>query len=179
MHFHDADVHFMTGMINHHAQALVMSGFAPENGASETIRTLCARIINAQKDEINIMQEWLRDRGQEVPEIHIEDGHLMIHGPAHAMHMPGMLTDEQLDELRHARGRDFDRLFLEYMIMHHEGAVTMVLGALRHRWRRPGRLCVQARLRHSGRSGLRDRPHAEDAGGDGWSESVNQSGSVR
>ena len=127
MHFHEADVHFMTGMINHHAQALVMSGFAPENGASETIQTLCARIINAQKDEINIMQEWLRDRDQEVPEIHIEDGHLMIHGPAHAMHMPGMLTDEQLDELRHARGRDFDRLFLEYMIMHHEGAVTMVL----------------------------------------------------
>ena len=127
MFFHEADVHFMTGMIGHHAQALVMSGFAPGNGASETIQTLCARIINAQQDEIRVMQEWLRDRDQEVPEIHIEDGHLMLHGPEHAMHMPGMLSDEQLDELRRARGRDFDRLFLEYMIMHHKGAVTMVL----------------------------------------------------
>lgn len=125
--YHAADVHFMTGMIGHHAQALVMSGFAPENGASPTIRTLCARIINAQKDEIDIMQAWLRDRGLEVPEIHIADGHLMIHGPEHAHHMPGMLSPEQLDELRHARGSDFDRLFLKYMIMHHKGAVTMVL----------------------------------------------------
>lgn len=127
MVFHEADVHFMIGMIGHHAQALVMSGFAPENGASETIQTLCARIINAQKDEIRVMQEWLRDRDQEVPEVHIEDGRLMLHGPEHAMHMPGMLSDEQLQELRLARGGDFDRLFLEYMIMHHEGAVTMVL----------------------------------------------------
>ena len=122
-----ADVHFMTGMIGHHAQALVMSGFAPENGASPTIRTLCARIINAQKDEIDVMQAWLRDRGLEVPEFHIAGGRLMIHGPEHAHHMPGMLSPEQLDELRHARGSDFDRLFLKYMIMHHKGAVTMVL----------------------------------------------------
>ena len=125
--YHAADVHFMTGMIGHHAQALVMSGFAPDNGASSTIQTLCARIINAQKDEIDIMQGWLRDRELVVPEIHIEGGHLMIHGPEHAGHMPGMLNPEQLDELRHARGRDFDRLFLKYMIMHHQGAVTMVL----------------------------------------------------
>lgn len=128
--YHPADVHFMAGMIGHHAQALVMSGFAPENGASPTIQTLCARIINAQKDEIRIMQEWLRDRGQEVPEIHIEDGHLMIHGPEHASHMPGMLSAEQLEELRHARGREYDRLFLKYMIMHHKGAVTMVIDLL-------------------------------------------------
>ena len=124
--YHEADVHFMTGMIGHHAQALVMSGFAPENGASHSIRILCARIINAQQDEINVMQAWLRDRGLEVPEVHIEDGRLMVHGPEHAMHMPGMLTAEQLEELRHARGPDYDRLFLKYMIQHHEGAVTMV-----------------------------------------------------
>ncbi len=125
--YHPADVHFMTGMIGHHAQALVMSGFAPENGASPTIRTLCARIINGQKDEIDIMQAWLRDRGEKVPEIHIADGRLTIHGPEHAHHMPGMLSAEQLEELRHARATDFDRLFLKYMIMHHRGAVTMVL----------------------------------------------------
>ncbi len=123
---HEADVHFMTGMIGHHAQALVMSGFAPENGASETIQVLCARIINAQQDEIDVMQAWLRDRGLEVPEVHIADGRLMIHGPEHAMHMPGMLSPDQLEELRHARGPDFDRLFLRYMIQHHKGAVTMV-----------------------------------------------------
>ncbi len=123
---HEADVHFMTGMIGHHAQALVMSGFAPENGASETIQVLCARIINAQQDEIDVMQAWLRDRGLEVPEVHITDGRLMIHGPEHAMHMPGMLSPAQIEELRHARGPDFDRLFLRYMIQHHKGAVTMV-----------------------------------------------------
>ena len=124
--YHAADVHFMTGMIGHHAQALVMSGFAPDNGASPRIQVLCARIINAQKDEINLMQAWLRDRGLEVPEVHIADGKLMIHGPEHAMHMPGMLTPEQLEELGQAHGPDFDRLFLRYMIQHHEGAVTMV-----------------------------------------------------
>ena len=127
MYYHEADVHFMTGMINHHAQALAMCGIAPDNGASETIRTLCARIINAQQDEINLMQTWLRDRELEVPEIHVEAGHLTIHGPAHAMHMPGMLTDEEMEQLRQARGSDYDRLFLQYMIKHHKGAVTMVL----------------------------------------------------
>ena len=124
--YHGADVHFMTGMIGHHGQALVMSGFAPGNDASPTIQILCARIINAQKDEIAVMQQWLADRELPVPQVHTDGGRFMVHGPEHAMHMPGMLTPEQLDELRQARGPDFDRLFLEYMIMHHEGAVTMV-----------------------------------------------------
>lgn len=112
MRFTAADVHFMTGMIAHHAQALVMSALAPTHGASSAIQTLCARIINAQKDEIATMRQWLRDRGQTVPE--------------HHMHMPGMLTRDQLDELDRARGPEFDRLFLTYMIQHHQGAVTMV-----------------------------------------------------
>lgn len=124
--YHEADVHFMTGMIGHHGQALVMSGFAPGNDASSTIQILCARIINAQKDEIAVMQQWLADRELPVPQVHTDGGHFMVRGPEHAMHMPGMLTPEQLDELRQARGPDFDRLFLEHMIMHHEGAVTMV-----------------------------------------------------
>ena len=123
---HEADVHFMTGMIGHHAQALVMAGFAPENGASPSVQVLCARIINAQSDEIAIMQRWLRERGLPVPEFHIEGAALMLHGPEHAMNMPGMLSPEQLRELELARGPDFDRLFLTYMIQHHEGAVTMV-----------------------------------------------------
>ena len=124
----EADVDFMTGMIAHHAQALVMSGFAPGNGASPSIQTLAARIINAQKDEIFNMQTWLRDRGRPVPEV-AEDGRMAMdhsgHG-GHDMHMAGMLTDTQLSELEASQGPDFDRLFLTYMIQHHQGAVTMV-----------------------------------------------------
>jgi len=121
-----ADVHFVTGMIGHHAQALVMSDLAPSHGASARVRTLASRIINAQRDEIALMQQWLRDRGQPVPEVHIAGLDMMVHGPEHAMDMPGMLTREQLEELDAARGVDFDRLFLTYMIQHHQGAVTMV-----------------------------------------------------
>lgn len=123
----EADVHFMTGMIGHHAQALIMSRMAPDNGASSQVQTLAARIINAQNDEIASMQRWLRDRGEPVPEIGIDGLELHLHGVAvHAMHMPGMLTPEQLQELDDASGRNFDRLFLRYMIQHHQGAVTMV-----------------------------------------------------
>lgn len=126
MRFTDADVHFMSGMIGHHAQALVMSALAPTHGASPAVQTLAARIINAQKDEIALMEQWLRDRGQPVPEVHIDGLNLMVHGADHAMHMPGMLTQEQLQELDRANGPQFDRLFLTYMIQHHRGAITMV-----------------------------------------------------
>jgi len=125
--FVQADVDFMTGMISHHAQALIMSAMAPKNGADAELMRLTTRIINAQKDEIATMQGWLRDRGQTVPEVHIDGTKLMMHGAGeHAMHMPGMLTQEQLDELDAAMGPDFDRLFLKYMIQHHEGATAMV-----------------------------------------------------
>ena len=118
---HEADVRFMTHMIPHHAQALVMAGFAPDAGASPSIRTLCARIINAQTDEIAVMTRWLSERGQPVP----DTGDMRGHGHG-TMLMAGMLTREQLAELEGARGPDFDRLFLRYMIQHHKGAVTMV-----------------------------------------------------
>jgi uncharacterized protein (DUF305 family) len=117
----DADARFMTGMIHHHAQALVMAGWAPENGASPSVLTLTSRIINSQTDEIHLMQRWLRERDRPVPEVR-PDGHIV--GPE--MQMAGMLTDEQLDELHAARGPEYDRLFLKYMIQHHQGAVTMV-----------------------------------------------------
>jgi uncharacterized protein (DUF305 family) len=126
MRFSPADVHFMAGMIGHHAQALVMAALAPTHGASPQIRTLCARIINAQNDEIAIMQRWLRDRGQPVPEVHISGTTMTVSGSAHVMHMPGMLTPEQIRELDETRGPEFDRLFLRFMIQHHQGAVTMV-----------------------------------------------------
>jgi len=124
--FTAADVHFMTGMISHHAQALVMAALATTNGASPAVATLCSRITNSQSDEIRTMQGWLRDRGQPVPEIHIDGLNLTIDGPMHMMHMPGMLTQAQLEELGRARGPEFDRLFLTYMIQHHKGALVMV-----------------------------------------------------
>jgi uncharacterized protein (DUF305 family) len=124
--FTEADVRFMTGMIGHHGQALVMAAFAPTHGASPSVQRLCSRILNAQRDEIKTMQTWLRDRGQPVPEVHVEGATMMVHGPEYTMHMPGMLTQEQLNELDAARGPDFDRLFLTDMIQHHQGAVDMV-----------------------------------------------------
>lgn len=172
----DADVKFMEGMIIHHSQALVMSQFAPKNGASDEVQVLAARIINAQLDEIKIMQRWLLDRGLDAPSVEYDGiesiitmlqpakkndgGHMsdpsmdkedamMMHGDMdmegmdHSEHggmdhdgedhggmdhsdMVGMLSMEQLAELRDAQGPLFDELFLEYMIQHHTGAVVMV-----------------------------------------------------
>lgn len=128
--FTEADVNFMTGMIAHHAQALIMSRLAPENGANADIQTLAARIINAQKDEIATMQQWLRDRKQPVPHINI-DGlvlNITIAGEPYNRfrNMPGVLSQEKMRELARAQGTDFDNLFLTYMIEHHTGAVHMV-----------------------------------------------------
>jgi uncharacterized protein (DUF305 family) len=130
--FTEADVGFVTGMIHHHAQALVMAGYAPTHEASASIRTLAGRIINAQQDEIALMQRWLGDRRQPVPEVMVMNGQVMVHGAEHARHMPGMLTPDQLADLDRARGPEFDRLFLTLMIQHHKGAVTMVGELLAH-----------------------------------------------
>ena len=121
-----ADIEFMNGMIAHHAQALLMTSWAESHGASPSIRTLTGRITNAQKDEIAGMQKWLRDRHQPVPEPNPHGMTMTMGGMQHQMLMPGMLTDEQLKQLDAARGRDFDRLFLVFMIQHHQGAVAMV-----------------------------------------------------
>jgi uncharacterized protein (DUF305 family) len=126
------DIDFMRGMISHHAQALVMAGWAPSHGAGASVQTLCNRIINAQNDEINIMQTWLRDRGQPVPEAKPVPMKMMMDGMEHEMLMPGMLTDEQLKLLDAARGPEFDKLFLRFMIQHHRGAVSMVEDLLAH-----------------------------------------------
>ena len=121
-----ADIQFMDGMISHHAQALLMAGWAASHGASPAVRTLTDRIINAQQDEIVGMQKWLRDRHQPVPEPNPHGMVMNMNGMQHEMLMPGMLTDDQLKQLDAARGKDFDLLFLQYMIQHHQGAVTMV-----------------------------------------------------
>jgi uncharacterized protein (DUF305 family) len=122
----EADVHFMSGMIGHHAQALVMAGWAPSHGASPSLRTLAERIINGQQDEIATMQRWLKDRGQPVPPATPMSMKMTSGSMEHEMLMPGMLTDAQMKELDQARGPEFDRKFLTFMIQHHRGAITMV-----------------------------------------------------
>ncbi len=119
----EADVHFMAGMIGHHAQAIQMAGWAPSHGASPSVRVLCERIVVAQNDEIVMSQRWLREHG-EVPPADPR-GHIM-QGMDQPMLMPGMLTPEQMTQLDSARGTQFDRLFLTDMIQHHQGAITMV-----------------------------------------------------
>jgi len=119
-----ADVQFVSGMIGHHAQAIQMAGWAPSHGASASMRVLCERIVVAQNDEIAFAQRWLREHNQPVPPADPR-GHVMP-GMDHPMLMPGMLTPDQMAQLDAARGREFDRLFLTFMIQHHRGAITMV-----------------------------------------------------
>ena len=119
-----ADVHFLAGMIGHHAQAIKMAGWAPSHDASPSLRALCERIVVAQNDEIAFAQRWLREHGEYVPPADPR-GHVM-QGMDQPMLMPGMLTLEQMAQLDAARGREFDRLFLTFMIQHHQGAITMV-----------------------------------------------------
>lgn len=125
----EADIAFMTAMIPHHAQAVVMSEWAPTHGASPAVRRLAARILAGQRDEIRMMQNWLLARGQPVPRPFAADADLPgghgMHGAEHAL-MPGMLTAAQLRQLQQARGAEFDRLYLSLMIPHHQGAVTMI-----------------------------------------------------
>ena len=115
----DADIKFMQGMIGHHAQALEMTALLATRTESDDMRKLAKRIELSQADEIKMMQNWLRAHGQPAPSEH---EHHMHPG----MLMPGMLTPEQMDELAAASGQAFDRLFLKYMIRHHDGALVMV-----------------------------------------------------
>ena len=122
----EKDVEFMSHMIGHHAQAIAMSRWAPTHGAGPAVQRLADRIINAQQDEISIMQHWLRDRLKPVPEATPNGTKMTMGGMEHVMLMPGMLTEAKMKELDAARGPEFDRLFLTYMIQHHKGAVSMV-----------------------------------------------------
>jgi uncharacterized protein (DUF305 family) len=121
-----ADVQFMQGMIHHHAQAIEMCKWAPTHGASTQVQTLCGRVINAQGDEIALMSQWLRDRRQDVPAPTATTMKMMMNGKEMDMLMPGMLSPEQMQQLDAARGQAWDKLFLQDMIQHHKGAVSMV-----------------------------------------------------
>lgn len=116
----EADVRFMRGMIRHHVQALEMTRLLRERTDREDLRRLALRIDISQKDEIALMERWLEQRDEDVPGSDSESV------AADAPLMPGMLTERQMDELAAARGPAFDRLFLESMIRHHEGALRMV-----------------------------------------------------
>ncbi|WP_419949691.1 DUF305 domain-containing protein [Candidatus Palauibacter sp.] len=117
-----ADVRFMQGMIPHHAQALEMAALIPERTDHEGLRLLGRRIEISQRDEIGWMTRWLENRGETAPMMGA--GH--AHGLGEGELMPGMLSQEEMAALEAARGADFDRLFLEGMIRHHQGALIMV-----------------------------------------------------
>jgi uncharacterized protein (DUF305 family) len=124
--YNAADVEFMSGMIPHHAQAVIMAGWAPTHGARKDVAVLCERIVVAQRDEIALMRTWLSDRGEPVPDPASTRMKMKMNGMEHDMLMPGMLSDEEMAELDRARGPEFDRLFLIGMIKHHKGAIDMV-----------------------------------------------------
>lgn len=121
-----ADAHFMTGMIHHHAQAVLIAKWAPTHAAGADLQRLAERIVVGQNDEIALMQSWLKDKGEPVPPATPGAMRMKMNGMEHDMLMPGMLTDADLKQLDAARGVEFDRLFLTFMIRHHEGALDMV-----------------------------------------------------
>jgi uncharacterized protein (DUF305 family) len=120
-----ADVEFMQGMIMHHAQAVEMTALITSHTENKELHLLGARISSSQSDEINFMKRWLAARGETasmgkpgMPGMDMASEPMAL--------MPGMLTPEQMEALRRAKGAEFDRLFLEGMIQHHRGALTMV-----------------------------------------------------
>jgi uncharacterized protein (DUF305 family) len=124
-----ADISFMSGMIGHHAQAVKMAGWCANHDASKSLQIYCGRVAMAQTAEIGLMQNWLHDRNQPVPDADARGMKMDMAGmPGMSVYkrMPGMLTDAQMAQLDSARGVEFDRLFLTYMIGHHQGALEMV-----------------------------------------------------
>ncbi len=137
----EADVEFMQGMIVHHAQAVEMTAMIPSHTQNEALRSLGARISSSQSDEIKFMKRWLAARGEPIStgmakmpgmDMSHETSHETSQGTSHEVAhegmalMPGMLTPQQMEALRKAKGPKFDHLFLVGMIQHHNGALTMV-----------------------------------------------------
>jgi uncharacterized protein (DUF305 family) len=116
----EADVEFMQGMIAHHVQALRMTRLVPERTAREDVPLFAERMDVSQEAELDLMRGWLEERDEDVPSL----------STGHEHHddelMPGMLTEDELLELEAAEGETFDRLFLEGMLRHHQGALVMV-----------------------------------------------------
>ena len=119
-----ADVKFLQGMIVHHEQAIIMSEMANQRTNNKTILDLAKRIDVSQKDEINFMESWLKQRNEYADNSH-SDHHMHESHHIH-MNMAGMATPKQLNDLSNSKSTDFDRLFLQLMITHHDGALEMV-----------------------------------------------------
>jgi uncharacterized protein (DUF305 family) len=130
-----ADVQFMQGMIHHHAQALEMTALLRSRTDRDDMRHLADRIDISQGDEIKMMQRWLTDHGEAVPAVvpWTHAGMAMPGMSGTSPLMPGMLTASEMAELAAAHGTEFDRLFLAFMIKHHEGALVMVDDLFAHR----------------------------------------------
>lgn len=129
--WNQADAAFVTGMIEHHLQALEIAALAPDRAGSDAVRSFAERVTAAQGPEVHALASWLQARDLAVPEGAEGDGGTGPRAPEGAGHehgdgASGMLTDEQLAEIERASGAEFDRLFLEGMIQHHEGALAMV-----------------------------------------------------
>lgn len=123
------DVEFMQGMIMHHAQAVEMTALIESRTENKELRLLGARISHSQAEEMRFMERWLTARGEPTSMPMSDMKGMDMPGMdmgGHKMLMPGMLTAKQMDALKRAKGVDFDRLFLEGMIQHHTGALTMV-----------------------------------------------------
>jgi uncharacterized protein (DUF305 family) len=120
-----ADIEFMQGMIMHHSQAVEMTALIPSHTENQAVRSLGARISLSQSDEIKFMSQWLVARSEPVSMAMPGMPDMDLSGKPMAA-MPGMLTPEQMNALRNARGAEFDRLFLTGMIQHHGGALVMV-----------------------------------------------------
>jgi len=118
----EADVRFIQGMTFHHAQALQMTGLLSSRTESDEMRLLAQRIDISQTAEMGMMEGWLESRGEEAPDLEDKDVWPLSDDGL----MPGMLTERQMGQLAVATGEEFDRLFLELMILHHEGALAMV-----------------------------------------------------
>ena len=118
----EADVRFMRGMIPHHGQALDMTALVPTRATTNEFRSMALRMQISQRDEIRLMERWLTEREEDIPP---PNAHRMMMAGDMAL-MPGMLSAGQMEQLTSATGQEFERLFLEFMIMHHEGALTMV-----------------------------------------------------
>jgi uncharacterized protein (DUF305 family) len=122
-----ADVKFMQGMIHHHAQAIDMTELLKTRSGSDDMKKLALRIQVSQTDEIRMMQRWLQAHGQEAPDPHaMHMPGMIMPGMDHGPMMGGMLTPDQMAHLATLEGSEFDRAFLEGMIKHHGGAITMV-----------------------------------------------------
>ena len=163
----------MQGMIMHHSQAVEMTALIASHTENKDVRSLGAKISSSQSDEIRFMQRWLAARGQPLSMSMPGMPDMDMSGKPMAP-MPGMLTPEQMEALRKAKGAEFDQLFLTGMIQHHKGALIMVKDLFDTAGRGAGRGAVRLRDRRGQHATGRDQNYAEHAGGETLNRRENE-----